>query len=530
MDVLLGARAAFERRAWIDACAAFAEADRDGLLEVGDLEWYAASAHILGRREETLDAYTRAYQARVGAGQIGEAVRCAFWLREVLWIQGEFAHAAGWIARAARLVEDHPDCPERAYLLLAEASDQMGEASFALAGDAVTLGNRCGDRDVVVIGVHLQGRARLADGRVAEGLALLDEAMLGIAAGETSMQVTGWMYCSMIAACRDVHELRRAREWTAALNAWCDALPQFTGAYSGICRVHRAELLQLGGAWPDAVREARSACERFGQGYGKVVAGMAYYQLGEIHRLRGELAQAQEAYRCASERGWDTQPGFALLRLAQGKAEPAAAAIRRALAEAADATTRSRLLPAQVEIALAVADVATARSAADELSRIADSFGTSALRALALCARGAVELAAGDAGLALPVLRQACRVWADLDAPYDAARTRVLIGMACRALGDEDGAALDLAAAAKTFAQLGAATDLARLGGGGSVLSPREIEVLRLLAEGLTNRDVAHRLVLSEKTVARHVSNIFTKLGVRSRTAAAAYAFEHGMA
>ena len=528
--MLLRARAAFERREWIDACAAFGEADRDAPLAGADLEWYAVCAHMLGRREETLDAFGRIYRARVDAGEIGEAVRCAFWLREVLWIEGEFAQAAGWLARGARLVEEQPECPERAYLLLAEATEQEGEQAFASAGAAVELGNRCGDRDVVVIGVHIQGRARLAQGRVAEGLALLDEAMLGIAAGETSTQVTSWMYCSMIAGCRDVHELRRAREWTAALNAWCDVQPQFTGAYSGICRVHRAELLQLGGAWPDAVREARSACERFSDGYGRVVAGMAFYQLGEIHRLRGEVAQAQDAYRSASERGWDTQPGLALLRLAQGKAEPAAAAIRRALTESPDAMTRSRLLPAQVEIALAASDVATARSAADELSRIADTFGTSALRALALYARGAVDLAGGDAGAALPVLRQAWRMWSELDAPYEAARARVLIGSACRALGDDDGGAMELAAATKTFAQLGAATDLARLDGGGSVLSPREAEVLRLLAEGLTNRGIAHRLVLSEKTVARHVSNIFAKLDVRSRTAAAAYAFEHGMA
>ena len=529
MDALQRARAAFERRAWIDACAAFGEADRDALLEVGDLEHFAASAHILGHREETIDAFTRVYRARVGAGEIGEAVRCAFWLREVLAIQGEFAHAAGWLARAARLAEQRPDCPERAYLLLAEAEEQAGEQAFATAGEAVELGNRCGDRDVVVIGVHIQGRTRLAEGRIPEGLALLDEAMLGIAAGETSTQVTGWMYCSMIGACHDVHELRRAREWTAALNAWCDALPQFTGAYSGICRVHRAELLRLGGAWPDAVREARSACERFGEGYGQVVAGMAFYQLGEIHRLRGELAHAQEAYRRASEHGWDTQPGLALLRLAQGKAGPAAAALRRALGESPDAMTRSRLLPAQVEIALAVSDAGAARSAAEELSGIADSFGTSALRALSLCATGAVDLADGDAGSALPLLRRAWRLWSDLDAPYEVARTRVLLGTACRALGDEDGATMELAAAAKTFAQLGAATDLAKLDGGGSVLSPREIEVLRLLAGGLTNRGIANRLVLSDKTVARHVSNIFTKLGVGSRTAAAAYAFEHGI-
>jgi len=529
MDALQLARAEFAQRAWTDACDAFATADRESPLAVEDLECFAAAAHILGRARETVEIYGRAYQAHVGAGTVGRAVRCAFWLREILALRGEFAHAAGWIARARRLVEELPDCPQRAYLLLAEAEEQELDAAYETAGAAVELGNRCGDRDVVVIGVHIQGRARLADGRIAEGLALLDEAMLGIAAGETSALVTGWMYCSMIAACREVHELRRAREWTVALNAWVDTLPQFTGAYSGICRVHRAELLQLGGDWPDAVREARSACERFGAVREQYIAGMAFYQLGEIHRLRGEFTRAQEAFRCASERGWDTQPGLALLRLGQGRIELAAAGIRRALAESPDPRARSRLLPAQVEIALAATDPPAARAAADELSGIADLFGTPAARALALCADGAVALAEGDAASALSLLRGSCRLWSELDAPYEAARARVLLGTACRALGDEDTATTELAAAAKTFARLGAAPDLARLGGSGQGMSPREIEVLRLLAEGLTNRGIATRLVLSEKTVARHVSNIFTKLGVGTRTAAAAYAYEHGI-
>lgn len=526
------AGAAYERRAWVDACDALSAADRDQPLALTQLERFAELALFLGRGDEAVDAFRRAYEQQVHAGATGRAIRCAFWLREVYLLRGEMSQAQGWLARAGRLMTQDPDCVQRGYLLIAEAEDQSGEAAFATAAEAVELGNLCGDRDLVVVGVHIQGRARLAEGRIEEGLALLDEAMLDITAGLTSSQVTGWIYCSMIAACRDVHELGRAREWTAALNRWCDAMPQFTGAYSGICRVHRSELLQLVGDWPDAVREAETACARLDQRYGRVVAGMAYYQLAEIHRLRGEFAESAQSYRRAGEYGWETQPGLALLRLAQGKAEVAAASIRRAVGEAGDAVSRSRLLPAQVEIALAAGEPGEAREAAAELTAIAERFGTPALRALASCAGGAVDLASGNASTALPALRNSLRLWCELDVPYEAARVRVLVGLACRALGDEDAAAMEIETGAETFARLGAAPDLTHaesLFGNTepSLLSPREIEVLRLLAAGATNRGIAAELVLSEKTVARHVSNIFAKLGVGTRTAAAAYAFAH---
>ncbi len=339
----------------------------------------------------------------------------------------------------------------------------------------------------------------------------------------------------VIGACQELHELRRACEWTAALADWCEAQPDFTGAYRGLCRVHRVAILQLGGGWPSAIREARLACEQMTRGYGEVVAGGAFYQLGELHRLRGEFADAEQAYRDAVRYGWDTQPGMAMLRLAQGRQDAAAAAIGRALAEPTDPLRRARLLPAAVEILLATGDLAGAARAADELAAIAEEYDTTALHAMSAHAAGAARLAEGAAARALSPLRRACRLWRDLDVPYEAARERVLIALACRALGDEDSAAMELDAARQVFDQLGAAPDAARAGGlrrgpaGPGGLSPRELEVVRLLAAGSTNHAIAAQLFLSEKTVARHVSNIFGKLGVGSRTAAAAYAFEHGL-
>jgi DNA-binding CsgD family transcriptional regulator len=541
MDVaaeLERARAAHAAQAWADACDVFAAVDAVAPLAVEDVEQWGEAADILGRGE-AIGLLQRVYHARVDAGEIGAAVRAGFWLSHALVFNGEFAQAGAWIARAARLLERQPECPERGYLLIPEAERQQSHgdhaAAFATAERAAELGTRGGDRDLVTAATHIQARAKIQLGRIEEGLGLLDEAMLGVAAGQTSPRVTGWIYCSTIGACHELHEVRRAREWTVALNAWCDALPQFTGAYSGVCRIHRSELLQLGGSWTDAVHEAQLACDHLTRGYGERVAGAAFYQLAEIHRLRGQLSDAEAAYQRASQYGWDTQPGLALLRLAQGKADASVAAIRRALGEASEPLARSRLLPAHVEIMLAAKDLDAARDDVTELSKIADDYATPALQAQAHFANGAVLLDTGSAAEALPVLRAAWRLWQDLDAPYESARTRTLIGRACRALGDADTAAMEWDAARRVFQQLDAAPDLARLhaltrpqvGADASGLSSRQLEVLRLLAAGKTNRTIATELYLSEKTVDRHVSNIFTKLGVGSRTAAATYALEH---
>ncbi len=549
MDVaaeLERAREYHRRQAWADACEVLQAIDQVAPLGLEDLARLAESAHILGRGEDAVRLLQRLYQMHVSRGATGEAVRTAFYLWHALIAKGEFAHAGGWIARAWRLAESGPDVAELGFLSIPEAERQFGEGdfagAFATAGRAAELAGRLGDRDLIAIAAHIQGRARIRQERVVEGMALLDEALVEVTAGATSAAVTSWIYCSVIDACGELQELRRAREWTLALNAWCDVRPQYTGAFSAVCRVHRAELLLLNGDWPDAVREAQLACEELTRGYGEAMAGSAFYQLAEVYRLRGDFDAAGQAYLNASRYGGQIQPGLALLWLTQGKVEVSVAAIRRALTETARPLDRARMLPAYVEIMLAGHDPAAARAGAGELGEIAKVYDTVGLHARSAYARGAVHLADGTPDAALPPLRQAWQRWCDLEVPFEAACTRVLIGLACRALQDEGSAVMELDAARHTFAQLGAVPDLTRtealigqalIGraeiGDAPGLSPRELEVLRLVAAGRSNQAIAAELLISDRTVERHVSNIFVKLGVGSRTAAAAYAFVHGI-
>ncbi len=493
---------------------------------------------MLGRDEEHVGALERAHQSHLEGGEPLPAVRCAFWIALNLLLRGEMARAGGWLGRAQRLVDgEAEDCVERGFLLLpvmiAQENSGDYEAAFATGADGVALGQRFREPDLLALSLHVQGRALVKLARVDEGLALLDEAMVSVVAGELSPIATGLVYCSVIEGCQEVYEPRRAREWTAALAHWCDEQPDLV-AFTGRCLVHRAEIMQLQGAWPDALDEARRAGHRCAQSMNPAAAAQASYREGEVHRLRGDFGAAEEAYRDALANGFEPQPGLALLRAGQGKREAAAAALRRALAEATDPLTRARMLPAYVEILLEGGEPAEGRDACQALERIAEGYRSAMLVALAAHARGAVDLADGDPRAALGALRRASRAWGELDAPYEAARTRVLVGLACRALGDEDTAALELDAARGAFARLGAAPDLTRLDAlsgatadDGHGLTARELQVLRLLAAGETNKAIAAKLVVSERTVDRHVSNIFAKLRVPSRAAATAYAYEH---
>jgi DNA-binding CsgD family transcriptional regulator len=535
-------RDAYTRKAWKEAFESLGQADRGAPLGVEDLQLLATSAYMVGRDDDYVRALERAHHAFVAGGDPSRAARCAFWIGHSLLFRRQAAHAAGWFARAHRLLEDYGrDCVERGYLLIPVWLEQMAagdhRAGYATAAEAALIGKRFGDADLTWLAVDDQARALVNQGRVQEGLRLVDEALVAAGAGELSPIVTGIVYCNTIAFCRSVYELRHAAEWTDALSRWCDSQPEML-AHNGLCLVHRAEIMQQRGAWNDALEEAERAATRFRDGVlNQLARGKAFYQQGEVHRLRGELSAAEDAYREASRCGCEPQPGLALLRVAEGRLSTAVAAIRRAASEATQPLNRAAVLPAYVEIMLASGNVEEADSACRELEAIAHRQGSEALAAMSMQARGAVALAQGDAPAALVTLRRAWQAWHDLEAPYDAARTRVLLGRACATLGDEDSAELELEAARDVFEELGAALDLTGVESPAIPaapddsygLTPCELQVLRLLAVGKSNREIAAELVISDHTVRRHLQNIFRKLGVSSRAAATAFGFQHDL-
>jgi DNA-binding CsgD family transcriptional regulator len=536
-DRLARGRECYRRRAWADAYRSLSDADRAAPLGAGDLELLATSAYLIGRDREFLHALDRAHHAHLRAGDGTRAARAAFWIGLLLLLRDEAGPATGWLARARRLLERRP-CVEQGYLLLPVAEQHLAggdhEAAYATASDAAAIGDRFGDADLIACARHLQGRVRVDQGQLRAGLGLLDEAMVAATAGELSPIMTGLIYCSVIETCQQAYAVSRAREWTAALAHWCE---QQSGmiAFTATCLVHRAEIMHLHGAWQDAIEEARRACRRAAEGLDQKPPAAAFYQQGEVHRLRGEFAAAEEAYRHASRGGLEPQPGLALLRLAQGRPDAATAAIRLVAGATTGWLRRTRLLPAYVEIMLAVGETREARDACRELEETAERLDTDVLTAFAAHARGAVDLAEGDARAALGPLGRAWRAWERMKMPYLAARVRVLMGLAHRALGDDDGSGLELDAARAAFELLGAAPDLARIdalarpapSASPRGLTRRELQVLRLVATGKTNRAIAALLSLSEKTVDRHVSNVFAKLDVSSRAAATAHAYEH---
>ena len=500
-----------------------------------DLELLATAASMLGRGDEQVQALERAYHRYLEDGDDDDALNCAIWLGIHLMLGGSVGRAGGWLTRAERQLERvGREGAGRGYLLLPVAmrKEAAGDLDGAVeaAREAAAIGERFRDADLVAIAQQAVGNFLIVQGRLDEGLGLLDEAMVAVTAGELSPVPTGLVYCGAIEGCHEAYELRRAREWTEALTGWCEKQPEMI-AFTGRCLVHRAEIKQLEGAWDEALTEAEQAGGRAGMS-GSGIA-LAAYRRGDLLRLRGDFAAAEEAYREASRLGREPQPGMALLRLAQRNAKAAAATIRRALGEATEPSKRIALLPAQVEIMLAVDAPEEARRGCSELEEAAGGYEGGMVGALAAHARGALELAGDNPEAALGPLRRAVEAWQEYGAPYEAARSRVLVGLACQALGDGDAADLELEAARTVFAKLGAAPDLERVSEPGAArktgLSDREVEVLRLVAAGNTNKAIAGKLVLSERTVDRHVSNIYAKLDVPSRAAATAYAYEHGL-
>jgi DNA-binding CsgD family transcriptional regulator len=541
---LVQGRAAFAERTWSEAYARLSAADHAQSLEPADLEQLATVAALVGEDAHALAIWTRAHHQLVDQGRIERAARCGFWLSLSLLLAGEVARSTGWHARSQRLLKGREDgCAEAGYGLVVTGLLAMGKGDAERAGAgferALALAERFGDADLLVLGLLGLGQSLIQSGRSAEGVARLDEAMVAVTSGEVSPVLTGITYCAVILTCQGIFDLRRAREWTTQLDAWCSSQPDLV-PYRGQCLVHRSEILQLAGDWPQALAEVTSARDHLA-GRSEAVVGRAFYQQGELHRLRGEFARADAMYREAGRHGFEPQPGMSLLRLAEGKPDAAAAAIRGVADQAGTGprpvagSLRPKLLGAYVEILLAAGDLDGARAAADELTRVAAALDAPLLLATSAQATGAVLFAEGEPQAALATLRNAWGLWQQLAVPYEAARARVLIGRVCRRLADHDTAKMHFDAARSVLERLGAATELAELerlmtaGGAGPLdaLTDREREVLALVATGETNRQIASLLGISPHTVARHVSNIFDKLGVGSRTAAGALAHRH---
>jgi DNA-binding NarL/FixJ family response regulator len=528
-------REAYRLRAWNEAFQLLALADRVAPLEAEDLERFAVSAYLIGREVEFHHALERAHRAWLKLGEAARAGRCAFWLGLVLFLRDQPGQAGGWFARGRGLVEDR-DCAELGYFALPLAEQQLRqgqvEIAEATAASAVEIGMRSGEADLTACARMVRSRTLIGRGQAPAGLALLDEVMLAVVSGELSPIMTGLLYCSGIETCHRVHALNRMREWTAALSRWCDEQPEML-AFTGCCLVLRAEILRLHGAWANAMTLARHAAERFTLAGKLAPPGEAFYCEGELHRLRGDFAAAERAYRNAHRVGYEPQPGLALLRMDQRRVDAACATIRRLVGTTPDRLLRARLLPAHVEIMLAAGNIGEAEDACRELEEVAALLDSQLLHAAAAHARGAVGLAQGDARAALGALRRAFGLWQQMEAPHEAARVRALIGLACRLLGDEETAALELGMARGEFERLGAAPDIARLDALGgratpaAPLSARERQVLRLVAAGKTNKAIAAELRLSARTIDRHLSNIYTKLDVPSRAAATAHAHNH---
>lgn len=543
------ARTAFTERSWREAYDRFSDADRSSPLDPTDLERLATAAYLAGQDDSSTDAWTRAHQGWHEQGDEQRAVRCAFWLGFALVQRGDMAQGGGWLARAARMIDEHGlDTVERGYLLVPEALMALGSGEgdaalerFARAG---SLARRFDDPDLATLSTLGQGQALLSTGHTTEGLRRFDEAMVAVTAGETSPTVSGLVYCAVIDACQHVFDLHRAHQWTGALDRWCEQQPGLV-PYRGQCLVHRSQVLQIRGDWDGAATEAERALRWLSDPPHPAV-GMAHYQLGELHRLRGDSARAEAAYRAAHAAGRDPHPGLALLRLSDGQPESAATAIEATLDEARDPMARARLLAAGVDIMVELRRPDEARAAAAELDELARGVGDTMLRAVADRARGAVLLLEGDARAALVPLRSALDGWQRLGAPYEAAQGRVLLAEAYRRLEDLDRAELEHGVARRELERLGARPALARLdrlvadpsprraapdddASTGHPVTGRELDVLRLVAAGQTNREIGTTLAISEKTVERHLANIFTKLDASNRAAATARAYDLGL-
>lgn len=533
------ARDAISERRWRDAYDSYESVDVTEMV-APDLTDFALAAQLIGRDEVAAAMFERAHLTQLDDGDLFGAVNSAFWLAFGLMNAGYAARAGGWFGRAQRLVDEHGlDCPERGLLLAPVGLRSLEggdlETAMGVFGEMLDIGNRFANPDLVALSRMAQGRGHVIMGRVDSGVALLDEAMVSVVANEVGPMIAGRIYCAVVLVCHQAFDLDRVREWTAALGDWCDAQQDIV-PFRGQCLIHRSEIRQWQGDWSGAMVEAERACAHLSDPVGQQAFGMAFYQLGELHRLQGRFDEAMASYREASQHGKNPMPGIPLLRFARGDTEPAAEAIRRALEERSDRSTRAQVLVAAVEILAATGNNEVAAEAAAELSDLAIQIGAPVLSAMATRASAVVALAS-DPERSLEQAQKAADEWARLDSPYDHAKAREVAAVACIRLGDLDSARFWVEPARSTYERLGAEPDLKRLKvtfeqsrpTDDHALTERQIEVLTAVATGKTNRQIAEELYVSEHTVRRHLQNIFNEIGVTTRSAATAYAYEQGL-
>lgn len=484
-ESLEAGREAMARYAWREAYDLMREADLARPLEPEDLELLGEAAWWVGRMDQCIDYHERAYGAYLNAENPKRAGFMALLLVRHYFMKSAPSIAVGWFSHAERLLADEPDCVEHGYLAQMRVImlEEMNENEQALdqAELSLEIGMRFGDRTLQGYALLDKGRVLVKLGKVKEGLQYLDEATVAAVSGEIKPIVAGMIYCRAIGSCAELSDYRRAGEFTEAARRWCDRL-SMAGGFPGMCRVHRAEIIRLRGDWAEAEREAKVAVDELG-GYLPAIAAEALYEIGEIKFRMGDFPAAEEAFTQAHELLREPQPGLALMRLEQGKVATALNQINAALSAAPQSLQRAKLLPSLVRIAIASGDKEAARSAAEELEKIAEDYGTAVLGAYAAYARGQVQLADGESVAAVQSLRRSLQAWREADAPYEAAAVRIPMAEAFRAMGDEDSAIMELRSAKATFDRLGAVTDsrkaLELLGDAGEGVARAASSVLR---------------------------------------------------
>ena len=520
------ARTAYRSGDWATAREAFEAARRDVAATGADLRALASCEWWLGRQEAGLAHLEAAFRALTDEGDAMGAAEAALVVSLVRLNRGEMTVGIAWLRRARRVLADLPAGRGHAYEVYLTASMDLDDTGALWSADSVSRMRELADTlrqpAVSALNAVMAGMHAIRAGRTVEGFAQLDEAMLCVVSDELDAEWGGDVLCTTIHVCHELADFRRMADWTRATEAWCAARGAHV-VYAGVCRVHRLELQSASGEWDAAEAALQRACEDLGSDH-PWVAGEGWNQLGEIRRLRGDAAGAREAYRRASEAGVDPVPGEALLVLAEGDTERAAAMIA-AMLETRDRVGRARLLRPAIEIALAGGRSLQAEQLLDELENDARAFGSDGFQAWAAHARGMILIHAGDAAGSIGRLHEALDRFRRLGQPWEQANVLCWLATAQELRGEQALAAQLREQAGAIFDRLGAPPVVVRSAAAedGGPLTSREREIVELVAQGKANRQIADELFISEKTVSRHLANIYVKLDVGSRTAAAAW-------